>query len=890
MVICGGLLVENSLKFVNNMMTAGHGGRMPLRKVHEHFTDHSGRVIAMLFLLLAGAVTWLSLTQIRHHSLEMAAQSLWGVNRLTAERLKQQSSDMIAASTALAANAPIHGQLLQLLSGHAGPADRFQLRRALAAWIVAHHFRDFYLLNPDALIVAGMRESDHARHAPKTVAAMLADVLDGEGLISHAFGFGDDVQMWQLVPVFDHHGKAVGALALVMDKERHFGRTTMFGRFGRSAETYLVDRQGHMLTASRFEDQLRSSGRLGAHESSVLNLRVTQSGSDSPTYAVAHMLDAPDGANIDGYPDYRGVPVIGVWQWDKAFDAAIITEVDLDEVLGDYRQTRNLIVILLIGLLLAGLLITRNYVRFQRRQQSEQHALRNMLLESTAEAIYGIDLNGRCTFANNACVRMLGFEDAEALLGRNMHQLIHHSHADGSAYDEQSCRVYRAFRNKTRVHNRDEVFWRRDGSCFPVEYWSHPVFDEDGEAVGGVVTFWDISELRKAEDERQKIEKQIQHSQRLESMGVLAGGIAHDFNNILSAILGNAALAARKVISDPLDAKDKMEKVVQSCDRASVLCRQMLAYSGKGKFVVRPLNLSEMVEEITHLLEVSLDKGVVIKYALARTLPLVEADEAQMQQLIMNLVTNANEAIEGKSGVISISTGVMHADAAYLLDCYGDHPLPGRYAYVEVSDTGCGMDAETQAKIFDPFFTTKFTGRGLGMSAVLGIVRGHQGALKLYSEPGKGTTFKYLIPATGELNDEEMQHIEDDQWRGHGVVLVVDDEETVRETAMMMLEDMGFATIGAENGVEALEIYRKRQDQIDVILMDLTMPKMGGEDCFRELRRINPAVRVVLSSGYNEQDAIQHFTGKHLAGFIQKPVSPDRLKHAMHEAMGDDHA
>jgi len=846
--------------------------------------------MATLFLLLAGAATWLSLTQIRHHSLEVAAESLWSVNRLTAERLKQQSADMIAASTALAANAPIHGQLLQLLNGRSAPAARFALRRGLAAWMVAHHFRDFYLLNPGAEIVAGMREADNARPAPKTVAGMLANVLDGEGLISHAFRIGDDVQMWQLVPVFDAHGKAAGALALVMDRARHFGRTTMFGRFGRSAETYLVDRQGRMLTASRFEEQLRSSGRLKEHESSVLNLRVTEPGGHRPTYAVAHMLQAPDGSNISGYSDYRGVPVIGVWQWDKAFDAAIITEVDVDEVLADYRQTRNLIVSLLGGLLLAGLLITRNYIRYQRRQQSEQHVLRNMLLESTAEAIYGIDLSGRCTFANNACVRMLGFEDGAELLGRNMHLLIHHSHADGSAYDEQSCRVYRAFRNKTRVHNRDEVFWRRDGSSFPVEYWSHPVFDDEGDVVGGVVTFWDISELRKAEGERQKIEKQIQHSQRLESMGVLAGGIAHDFNNILSAILGNAALAERKVISDPLDAREKMEKVVQSCDRASILCRQMLAYSGKGKFVVKPLNLSDMVEEITHLLEVSLDKGVVIKYSLANTLPLVEADEAQMQQLIMNLVTNANEAIEGKSGVISITTGVMRADAAYLLDCYGDHPLPGRYAYVEVSDTGCGMDAETRAKIFDPFFTTKFTGRGLGMSAVLGIVRGHHGALKIYSEPGKGTTFKYLIPATEELSEEDVHHIEEDQWCGHGLVLVVDDEETVRETAMMVLEDMGFAAIGAENGVEALEIYRKRCDQIDVVLMDLTMPKMGGEECFRELRRINADVRVVLSSGYNEQDAIQHFTGKHLAGFIQKPVSPDRLKHAMHEAMGEDHA
>jgi len=863
---------------------------MLVSRMQKHIGDYSGMVLAVMFLLLAGAVTWLSLSQIRKHALEVAAESLWSVNRLTFERLNQQRGDMLKASLVLVENPPAHNQLTALLSGRNDSDARFVLRRTLAAWLVAHRFRDFYLLSADGEIITGMRDAVNGLPVPAEIATILPDVLNGEGLVSHAFRFADDVQMWQMMPVSDHAGRAVGALALVMDKQRHFGRTTMFGRFGASTETYLVDRHGRMLTASRFEDQLRRSGRLKADQSSVLNLLAHLPGSDTPTYAAAHMLEAPDGMNVDGYPNYRGVQVIGVWQWDKTLDAAIITEVELDEVLADFRQVRNLIMALLAGLLLTGMLIARGYFRFQQQQEREQNMLRNMLIESTAEAIYGIDLQGRCTFANNACVRMLGFDDAEQLLGRNMHKLIHHSHADGSPYDEQSCRVLRAFRNKTRVHNRDEVFWRRDGSSFPVEYWSHPVFDDDGETVGCVVTFWDISELRKAEHERERIEKQIQHSQRLESMGVLAGGIAHDFNNILSAILGNAALASRKVISDPVDAREKMEKVVQSCDRASVLCRQMLAYSGKGKFVVRSLNLSEMVEEITHLLEVSLDKGVVIKYSLAEQLPLVEADEAQMQQLIMNLVTNANEAIEGKSGVISITTGVMHADAAYLLDCFGDHPEPGRYAYVEVSDTGCGMDVETQAKIFDPFFTTKFTGRGLGMSAVLGIVRGHQGALKIYSEPGKGTTFKYLIPATTGLNDDLQRQVEDDQWRGHGLVLVVDDEETVRETAMMMLEDMGFVTAGAANGVEALEIYRQRGEQIDAVLMDLTMPKMGGEECFRELRRINPQVRVVLSSGYNEQDAIQHFTGKRLAGFVQKPVSPDRLKQAMHDALGDQDA
>jgi len=646
------------------------------------------------------------------------------------------------------------------------------------------------------------------------------------------------------------------------------------------------------------EHELRSAGLLNATESSVLTIRVADPGDRLEkglkghseqwplTFAAADLLQHPDGANMQGYRDYRGIQVFGVWQWDSILDLGVITEIDADEALSEFYHIRNLLLALLFGLIILGLLLVRSYGHYRRRIERDASYHKELLLESTAEAIYGIDLHGCCTFANKSCVRLLGFDDSKQLMGKNMHALIHHSHVDGTAYDQQSCHILRSFRNKTRIYKRDEVFWRRDGTAFPVEYWSHPMFDEQDEVIGCVVTFLDISELRDAERQRSRIEKQIQHAQRLESLGVLAGGIAHDFNNILSAILGNAALAQRKVINDPIDAKEKLEKVVQCCDRASVLCRQMLAYSGKGKFVVRALNLSASVEEITHLLDVSLEKSVVLKYALAESLPAVEADEAQIQQLIMNLVTNANEAIGKKSGVISISTGVMQADSSYLLDCFGDNPEPGRYAYVEVNDTGCGMDAETRDKIFDPFFTTKFTGRGLGMSAVLGIVRGHKGALKLYSEPGRGSTFKFLLPVTS-LNEVEPLDalLSNDLWRGDGLVLVVDDEETVRETAIMMLEDMGFETVGAAHGVEALEIYHQRKSDIAAVLMDLTMPRMGGEECFRELRRINPDIKVVLTSGYNEQDAIQHFTGKRLAAFIQKPVSPDRLRDVMHRVM-----
>jgi CheY-like chemotaxis protein len=271
-------------------------------------------------------------------------------------------------------------------------------------------------------------------------------------------------------------------------------------------------------------------------------------------------------------------------------------------------------------------------------------------------------------------------------------------------------------------------------------------------------------------------------------------------------------------------------------------------------------------------------------------LPAIEADESQLQQVILNLITNANEAIEDKSGVISLTTGMMYASSEYLLSAYTNTALPeGRYIYLEVSDTGCGMDAKTLGRIFDPFFTTKFTGRGLGMSAVVGIINSHRGALKVYSEINRGTTFKILLPASGReafLTPEKLNIT--DNWQGHGAVLIVDDEDTIREVAAIMLEDMGFETLSAPDGQEAVAIYRQHQSEISCVLLDMTMPKMDGAKCFSQLRKINPGVQVILSSGYTELDATPDFIGKGLAGFIQKPYTPEALQEKMQEVFKED--
>ena len=414
-----------------------------------------------------------------------------------------------------------------------------------------------------------------------------------------------------------------------------------------------------------------------------------------------------------------------------------------------------------------------------------------------------------------------------------------------------------------------------------------PQLGEGGHVTHILTTSTDITRLKKAEDERRRLDQQMQQTQKLESLGVLAGGIAHDFNNLLVAILGNAGLALLELPPES-PARTTIQAIETAAQRAAELTRQMLAYSGKGKFVIEPLDLSRLVEEMAHLLEVSVSKRAVLKYRFARSLPPIEGDATQVRQVIMNLITNASDAIGERSGVISVSTGMMHADAAYLASSYIDAELPeGDYVFLEVADTGCGMDAATMARIFDPFFTTKFTGRGLGLAAVLGIVRGHRGAIKVYSEPGRGTTFKVLLPAMAgvPLPEEPAAEAPAGAPAGPGaLVLVVDDDDTVRAVTRRMLERAAFTVVDARDGEEALRAYRE-EPAIACVLLDMTMPRMDGEECFRELRRMDPGVRVVLMSGYNEQDATERFVGKGLAAFIQKPFRHNELATLIHRTI-----
>jgi len=533
----------------------------------------------------------------------------------------------------------------------------------------------------------------------------------------------------------------------------------------------------------------------------------------------------------------------------------------------------------------------------RRRSEGALRESEEQFRRFAAASSYGFaigELGGQLIYANAATIRILEEESEESFTSKTFYQFYTPRDAERLRQEILPIVV-----EKGQWVGETPLLSAK-GNLVPTEQNIFLIRDEKGtpRMVGNIIT--DITDRKRAEAQRLSLERQVQYAQKLESLGILAGGIAHDFNNILMAILGNADLALDG-LSSHAPARENIREILKASKRAAELARQMLAYSGKGRFVVEPLDLGKLVDEMAHLLEVSISKKVVLRYNFADNLPAIDGDATQIRQIIMNLIINASEAIGPKSGVVALSTGAMDCDRACLDDVNEillaslDEPLPeGLYVYIEVADTGCGMDAETIEKIFDPFFTTKFTGRGLGMSAVLGIVRGHHGAIRIHSELGKGTTFKVLFPAS-ELpaNGDATQKRDVDEakaWRGRGTVLVVDDEESIRATVKQALSRMGFSVLTAVDGREAVEVFRTRADEIVCVLLDLTMPHMDGEQAFGELRGIRSDVKVILCSGYNEQDATRHFVGKGLAGFIQKPYDLLALREKLMEILSDDKA
>jgi PAS domain S-box-containing protein len=493
------------------------------------------------------------------------------------------------------------------------------------------------------------------------------------------------------------------------------------------------------------------------------------------------------------------------------------------------------------------------------------------IVTTVVDGIISIDEAGTIGLFNPAAERIFGYSAAE-VTGKNVSVLMpapYHDEHDGYLRNYLTTLEPKIIGIGREVEGR-----RKDQTTFPMDLAVGEALVDGRRLFTGIVR--DISERKRTDDA-------IREAQKLESLAVLAGGIAHDFNNLLVAILGNVSLALEELPSHS-PAREQLQDVQGAARRAAELSRQMLAYSGRGQFVVRELDVNALADEMSQLLRISIGANKSLRYNFAPSLPAVLADATQLRQVFMNLVINASDAIGEQTGSISVTTGLLHADREYLNDMYlRPNIAEGPYVFIEVSDTGSGMSPEVQARIFDPFFTTKFTGRGLGLAAVLGIMRAHNGAIRVYSEQGRGTTFKLLLPPAA--TQETPASPADAAWSDRGAILVVDDEPSARQVAERTLRSVGFDILGAADGESGAAIFERNLDRIRLILLDLTMPGLSGAETYSRIRKISAMVPVILMSGYSEEEATASFAGKGIAGFIQKPYMPTTLRDSVRRAL-----
>jgi PAS domain S-box-containing protein len=525
--------------------------------------------------------------------------------------------------------------------------------------------------------------------------------------------------------------------------------------------------------------------------------------------------------------------------------------------------------------------IVRDDTERHRAEQLLQYQanLAEAITSNVAEALFLLDTEGRITFVNAMASTTFGWT-REELVGELLHEKLLCRRAD-APWTTDNCAHLRVLEKGETLRDVDDYFQHRDGRRVPVSCSIGPIHSENGIA-GAVMVVRDLTEARQAASAERENEEALRQAQKLESIGVLAGGIAHDFNNLLTGIMGNAGLASRAVNAGRTEQADKLlADVLAASRRAADLTRQLLAYAGKGKFVIVPVDLCRLVSEVSTLIRASISKKITLVIDVPEECPVVEADRVQIQQLVMNLVINGGEAIGDNPGTLTVRVRTEHlTERREQLRSQGFPIAPGDYVRIDVSDTGSGMDPETRDRIFEPFFTTKFLGRGLGLSAALGIVRGHRGAIGVRSAPGSGTTFTVLLPVRRDLQRPVRTSgkvgIPYDV-QGVGTILVADDEDPVRTLAATVLKDAGYSVELARDGAEAVQRLREQGDRIRLILLDLTMPVLGGAEAASELRRIHPGIPIVAMSGYGDKEVMQRFGDVGIDDFLAKPFTPEQL-------------
>ena len=515
------------------------------------------------------------------------------------------------------------------------------------------------------------------------------------------------------------------------------------------------------------------------------------------------------------------------------------------------------------------------------RDSREELAL---LLASTSEGIFGIDLDGQCTFCNPSCASLLGYDGPNDLLGQHMAQ---HLLGDGAGHSQPAARKGAFFQGSGAddISAADtETFLRRDGASLPVEYSANPIM-HDGTAVGTVVSFTDISARLADREEHARLERQLRHSQKLETIGTLAGGIAHDFNNILMPIVGYVDMMLPKTRTQP-ELHDNLRRVAKGAERAADLVRQILTFSRQleDEDVRDNIQLQGVVNEALKLIRPSVPASVLIENAVDAGCPRVLANATQIHQLIINLCTNAAQSMPN-GGTIKIRLSVVDLDEDQAARM--EQLQPGPHVLLSVSDTGIGMNEETLERIFEPFFTTKEIGQGsgLGLSMAHGIVRNHDGHLDVKSEPGMGSVFEVYFPVA-EGNELAMETVSAAVMGGDERILFVDDEEMITEMVEAMLPARGYQVSCFQNGADALAELHDPANSYDLVITDLTMPRMNGDQLAEALVEIRPDLPVIIITGFSSGLSDKRLAQLNIREVLHKPLLRADLDAAIQRALG----
>ena len=506
-------------------------------------------------------------------------------------------------------------------------------------------------------------------------------------------------------------------------------------------------------------------------------------------------------------------------------------------------------------------------------EEHEAH-LRNIIRTSPA-GYFHINPDGHFVEVNDAWLHMHGYDSPDEVIGKHF------------CITQVESELAEAHRHVADLHSGlgvptgEFTHLRKDGSVGYHTFSAHPVVHSD-EVVGLEWFIIDTSDRKRIEDEKLILQQQFQQAQKLESLGVLAGGIAHDFNNILAVIMGYCSLI--KMNYDT--AKERIPAIEVAAERAAGLCRQMLTYAGKGQYILVPTNIGALADEMVNMLRTTINQNIVIRPNLSTDIPFINCDANQIRQILMNLIINASEAIGEGHGEVLVSLTKVEINAGQNEKDHDGKVIPsGWYVCLDVTDDGCGMDAETMRRIFEPFYTTKFSGRGLGMAAVLGIISAHNGELQVCSQLGHGTTFKAYLPIQPVKSNEDKAVVTSSPWQGSGTVLLVEDEAQIRLIAKELLEILGFIVIDASNGKEGLELFQKNVKDILLVVTDIGMPVMNGYEMISELKKLSPDLPIVISSGFGDDDVNTQIAQSDVAGSINKPYNFSQLRDVMRSVL-----